>query len=251
MRIATPAWSEASLLAVEDVTAIRRNGRTAALLLDRVSFDIAAGEYLGLRGPRRSGKTTLLRIAAGIDQPKQGRVAWRGVATTDLPRRKRTHRLREIAFASLDWRGAPGKPMLDHIALPLVLDGMPLPEALAAAFAAAEELDAEHYVHAPPQELPPDALLRLALARALVRRPGLLIVDGVGEGADAEHQTLQRQLLALVREHQQMALLVASRDATALRGADRVMSLDGSGRLRVPDCVRARVLPFPTEDERS
>ncbi|MBB4664767.1 ATP-binding cassette domain-containing protein [Conexibacter arvalis] len=244
-RSTTPAASApAALLAFDHVTKRRLNGRQPHLVLDGVSFDIAPGECVGLRGPRRSGKTTLLRIAAGIDLPDDGQVRWQG---SDAVGRRRASPLRKVAFVAQtsDWRGAPGKPMLDHIALPLLIAGRPVAEALATARAISAELGAEDYVDLPPHLLPADVLARLSLARGLVRNPKLLIADAAGDDAvDGEHLAFQ-QLLACVRARPGLALLVASREASALRGTDRIMTLDGSGRLRVPDRADARVFPFP------
>lgn len=245
----TPASSAAApLLAFDRVTKRRANGRALRVVLDRVSFEIAPGEYVGLRGPRRSGKTTLLRIAAGIDLPEDGRVVWRGRVSADRARVRRTALAPEVAFVAQasDWRGAPGKVMLDHVALPLMLTGRSVAESLAAARSMAAELGVEAYVDLPPHALPPDVLTALALARALVREPRLLIVDSPADSAgEGEQQTVLQQLLACVQERRGMALLVASREASTLRAADRIMTLDGSGHLRVPERSTARVLPFP------
>lgn len=232
----------------------RRNGRRVDVVLDTISFELGRDEYLGLRGPRRSGKTTLLRIAAGIELPDSGAVTWCGRPVAELPRRERTRRLREIAFVAQAqaWRAAPGKPMLDHIALPLLIAGTPVHEALATAREAAAQVAAEELVDAAPHELPPDALTRLALARALVRDPRLLIVDDPGGGgSDAEQQALRTLLVSLARDRRGMSVLVGSREAAMLHGADRVMSLDGSGVLRVPERTAGRVVPFPAVEEPS
>ncbi|ADB50389.1 ATP-binding cassette domain-containing protein [Conexibacter woesei] len=253
-RHATPAASAAPLLTVERASKHRRSGRRVEAVLDAISFDLGRDEYVGLRGPRRSGKTTLLRIAAGIELPDSGAVTWCGRPVAELPRRERTRRLREIAFVAQTqaWRAAPGKPMLDHIALPLLITGTPVSEALSKAREAAVQVAAEAFVDAAPHELPPDALTRLALARALVRDPRLLIVDDPGGGSsDAEQQALRTLLVSLARGRRGMALLVGSREVTMLRGADRIMSLDGSGQLRVPERTTGRVVPFPTVEESS
>lgn len=251
-RHATPAASAAPLLTVERASKHRHRGRQVDAVLDAISFDLGPGEYVGLRGPRRSGKTTLLRIAAGIELPDSGAVTWRGQEVAELPRRERTRRLREIAFVAQTqaWRAAPGKPMLDHIALPLVIAGTPVSEALAKAREAAEQVSAEGFVDAAPHELPPDALARLALARALVRDPRLLVVDDPGGGSnDAEQQALRTLLLTLARDRREMTMLVSSREVAMLRGADRIMSLDGGGLLRVPERIMGRVVPFPAVGE--
>ena len=137
--------------------------------------------------------------------------------------------------------------MLDHVALPLVISGMPVAKALATARGAAEQVGAEEFADAAPHELPSDVLTRLALARALVRDPKLLIVDDISGGStDADQQALQQLLMTVIRERRDLAVLASSREATALRAANRIMSLDGGGRLRVPERAAAQVVPFPT-----
>lgn len=238
------------VLAFDRLSKRRPGARDDSLVLDDVSFDIAPGEYVGLRGPRRSGKTTLLRIAAGIDLPDTGRVSWFG-SPAGLSRGERTRWLRATAFVpkASDWRGAPGVPMLDHLALPLVVGGVSVAEAKAKARALAADMGAEDYVDAAPNTLPAHALMRLALARALLRDPRLLIIDALEDGmSEVEQQTLHGDILARIRERREIALLVASREASVLRGAERVMALDGTGRMRVPARRQADVLPFRSGD---
>lgn len=243
----TPAAGVAPyVLAFDRVRKLCTSGREQRPVLDDVSFDIAPGEFVGLRGPRRSGKTTLLRIAAGIDLPDAGRVAHLG-SQTARSRGGRTRLLRSVAFVpkASDWRGAPGVAMLDHLVLPLLIAGVPVSEAQSKARGLSEELGAEEYVDSQPSAVPAHALMRLTLARALLREPRLLIVDAPEDGmSEVEQQALQGDVLVRIRRRREVALLVASREASALRGAERVMTLDGSGRLRVPARHRGEVLPF-------
>jgi ABC-type lipoprotein export system ATPase subunit len=233
------------VLAFDRVRKSHASGRERRQVLDDVSFDIAPGEFVGLRGPRRSGKTTLLRIAAGIDLPDAGRVTHLG-SPTARSRGERTRLVRSVAFVpkASDWRAAPGVAMLDHLVLPLLIAGVPISAARSKARGLAHELGAEEYVDAQPSAVPAHALMRLTLARALLREPRLLIIDAPEDGmSEVEQQALQGELVR-IRRRREVALLVASREASALRGAERVMTLDGSGRLSVPVRHRADVLAF-------
>lgn len=237
----------AGLLAFEDVVKRRREGRRTVVVLDQTSLDIAPGEFVGLRGPRRAGKTTLLRIAAGIDQPDSGVVRWDGRDVATLSHRERAGRLGEIGFVpqSSAWRAARGKAMIDHVALPLLIDGHARADAMARAHAVAERVGARAYVEAAPDELPPDVLTRLSIARALVRGPRLLVIDQPDDAGDRhEGLALHALLLDVLRERPDRALLLASRDLATLHGAHRVMSI-AAGHLRVPERRQASVLPFP------
>jgi putative ABC transport system ATP-binding protein len=233
-------------LLLDAVSKRRHRGRDEVVVLDRLTLTVGAGEHVGVRGPRRSGKTTLLRIAAGIELPDEGRVVWRGGDAAAPPHRRRVRSLREVAFVgpAHDWRGAPGKPMLDHVALPLVVAGVPVGAALATARDAAEEVGAADCADAAPHELPPELLTRLALARALVRAPRLLVVDDLGAG-EGEQPSLDALVLRLVRARPGLAVLRAAREASALRGADRTLSLEPGGRLRSLEQPLADVVRFP------
>jgi len=240
------ASATAPLLLLDGVSKRRRRGREEVVVLDRLTLTVAPGEHVGVRGPRRCGKTTLLRIAAGIELPDEGHVRFHGDGSAVAPpRRRRARAVREVAFVgpAHDWRGAPGKPMLDHVALPLVVAGVSVGAAFAAARDAAEEVGAADCADAAPHELPPELLTRLALARALVRRPRLLVVDDLG-GGEAE-QPLDPLVLRLVRARPGLAVLRAARAASALRGADRTLSLEPGGRLRPVEPPLAAVVRFP------
>jgi predicted ABC-type transport system involved in lysophospholipase L1 biosynthesis ATPase subunit len=231
------------LLSFEGISKLRRDGRHCVTVLDGVSFALETGEHVGIRGPRRTGKTALLRIAAGLDAPSAGTVHWRGHDLTCAPARDRVRWLREIGFAPRTLRAAQGKPVVDHVALPLLVDGVPLRSAMQRAHAALERVGAAEHAEAGPHELRPGAMTRVAIARAIVRGPRLLIVDEPGASpARGERDELHALLAGLAREHG-LGLLVAARELASLHGADRLLSL-GDGHLREHERPPAPVVPI-------
>jgi lipoprotein-releasing system ATP-binding protein len=233
-----------TLLSLDAVTRRHRAGRELLDVLHEVTLDVWPGDIVAIRGARRSGKTTLLRVIAGIEAPDAGAVRLDGRDVSRMPAAERTRRLREIGYAPKEWRVASGKPVVDHVALPLLAEGCPLATALAKAHEAIERVDAADCAELTPQKLSPSELARVGLARALVRAPRLLLVDEPGATVDPEERDrILRLLCSLVGEREQLAAIVVSRDAAVLGGAQRVMSI-GSGRLRVLE-ERADVIPFP------
>jgi predicted ABC-type transport system involved in lysophospholipase L1 biosynthesis ATPase subunit len=119
------------LLAFEGVTkrAWDVGGRPISLL-DAVSFEVAAGDSVGVLGMRRSGKSTLLRIAAGVEPPDGGTVRFEGRDLTRMSRRAVAQLLKtKIGFASAEWHATRNEVVVNHVALPALSLGRSLHEA--------------------------------------------------------------------------------------------------------------------------
>ncbi|HYV14752.1 MAG TPA: ATP-binding cassette domain-containing protein [Conexibacter sp.] len=233
-----------TLLSLDAVTRRHRAGRELLDVLHEVTLDVWPGDIVAIRGARRSGKTTLLRVIAGIEAPDAGTVRLDGRDVSRMPAAERTRRLREIGYAPKEWRVASGKPVVDHVALPLLAEGRPLSTALAKAHEAIERVGAGDCAEISTRELSPGELVRCALARALVRGPRLLLVDEPGATAEVEErEQILRLLRSLVAEREELAAIVVSRDVAGLSGAERVMSI-GGGQLRTFEEPTA-VIPFP------
>lgn len=204
------------------------DGGRAITVLDGVSFEIEAGVFVGLYGARRSGKSTLLRLAAGIERPDTGTVRFDGRALNEMTSAERGHLLRrELAFmASGDWRPNPGESVADHVAMSLGSEGLTVRDARRRALAALERVG----VSATCAEEAAGSLslaerTLVILARALVHDPRMLLVD---EPAVMPSLGDRNELYLLLRElarERNMALLVVSEEMGALQGAGVMMSI--------------------------
>lgn len=236
----------APTLSLDRVTRTRLDGRTPVAVLDAIDLQVWPGERVAILGGRRQGKTTLLRVAAGVEPPDTGVVRLDGADLGALSRVERTRRLRAVGYAPKSWQVARGKPALDHVALPLLAEGRPLVTALAMAHEALEAVGAAHCAGAATDDLTGDEGARVTLAQALVHRPRVLLVDEPGVLADAgERDQLLALLRAIAGERPELALVVTSRDVAGVAGATRVLRLS-DGALRGATRPRdADVLPFP------
>jgi putative ABC transport system ATP-binding protein len=238
--------SDVSVLALERVARIHPVGRECVRVLDDATFEIWPGELLAILGQRRAGKTTLLRIAAGIEAPDAGVVRLDGEPLGALGPSARTRRLRAVGFAPKTWRVARGKPVLDHVALPLLAEGRPLVTAHAKAYEALERVGAAHCAGALADELAPADETRAALAQALAREPRVLLVDEPGVMATPEER---EELLRLVRElageRPRLAVVLTARDTAGIAGTRRILTLDDGVLRGASDPPSADVLLFP------
>jgi len=216
------------------------------IVLDDVSFDVEAGTSAGIWGPRRSGKSTLLRIAAGIELPDAGVVRFEGRDITKLSDRERARLVRtKIGFAPASWREARNLPVVEHVGLPLLSGGASMREASVKARAVLERVGATSRADAAIFELSPGERTRVAIACALVRDPALLLVD---EPALTPSPSERDELYALLRSltgERGLTVVVASEDLAAIRTARQAMTIS-DGTLRSSHRA-GRVVPFPED----
>jgi ABC-type lipoprotein export system ATPase subunit len=233
------AWPAAQpVLSLHDVTASRRSGRKTVTALKNVSLELWPGDFVAIIGARGAGKTMLLRVAAGIERPMTG-VACLGAAAA------RSEWRRRVAFVPKHWRVARGKPALDLVALPLIAEGMSVRRAMRKAREALEWAGAEEHAQRALPELLPAAVTRVALARARMQDPEILMLDEPGATAPPEERAA---LLTLVRSmaaaNPRLAVLTTTRDTRGAAEARRILSLS-NGRLLEPEPPAAEVVPFP------
>jgi ABC-type multidrug transport system ATPase subunit len=218
----------APLISFEDVGKHYPDGGRLLTVLDHVSLHIEPGVAVGVYGTRRSGKSTLLRVAAGIVLPDTGVVRFDGRDMAAMSARRRGRLLREqIAFMSAaDWRPLPGESVVDHVATSLGSEGLTMRDARLRALrilervgiGAAGALD-------PAASLSLSDRTRVMLARALVREPQLLILDEPALMPNLSDRDRFYALLRSAARERGMALLVASEEMAALQGVGVLMSI--------------------------
>jgi ABC-type methionine transport system ATPase subunit len=218
-----------TLLVLQEVCRSYRDGLRPRLVLDHVSLEIDAGETIGVLAARRAGKTTLLKVVAGLEAVDSGSVCWEGqdLVQMSADRRARCRRGGGIALVSCDWRPVASGPVVSHIATPLYSDGLKMREAERRAHRALEWVQAPELGHRTTDRLGVSDRVRVELARALVREPRLLLVD---EPAVLPRPSDAREFFGLLHglpKQLGLALIIASEEVTALRGSHRVMNLDG------------------------
>jgi len=218
--------------------------RETAVLKD-ASFEVDRGDVVGLWGMRRSGKTTVLRLAAGLEIADRGAVRFDGVDLGRISGERRASLLRAggVGLVSMDRRPSLNQSALEHVALPLLASGMSLREARAPARAALQRTGAARHAESSVLGLSRDALIRVMIAQALVHRPRLLLIDEPGAFLNLREAREIFTVLQTVGHDRDLTMVMASEDIRPLRGAARLMSVGGGG-VHVNDSA-GEVLPFP------
>ncbi len=239
------AAGAAPLLSFEHVGKSYPDGRRRIVVLKPTSFELHRGEHVGVLGPPRSGKSTLLRLVAGVELPDEGDIEFEGrnIVHASTVERERLLRHGIGLVASDDWRPANGERVVDLVALPLISDGATLHEARRRARRTLHWAGATHYADDLAASLAVGERFRTMLARALVREPRLLLVD---EPAVVPSFSEREELYPLLREGARLynaALVVASVDHEATAGLDTLMSI-GYGELTPGAREPGVVVPF-------
>ena len=198
-------------------------------VLDKVTLNLAAQEFVVIVGPSGSGKSTLLNIIGAMDLPDEGKVLIDGTDICALNDEQRAQfRRRELGFIFQSYNLIPSLSVRENLQLPIQLAGVkhaPSIDNYLAAIGLSGK--AENW----PDELSGGEQQRVAIIRALTHRPRLVIADEPTGNLDKENAIKVRDiLLAQVKEHQ-TALLLATHDLSICDYADRVLQID-SGTLK-------------------
>jgi len=190
-------------------------------LLKGVSFKVGKGELVCLLGSSGSGKSTILRIIAGLEEPESGAVLWQGQDLRDVP----THK-RGFGLMFQDYALFPHKTVAQNIAFGLQMQGMQEEEISRLVQAGLKSIRMQSFADRPITELSGGEQQRVALARALAPSPNLLMLD---EPLGALDHTLRTQLIQELRAilHQsQIPVIYVTHDREEAFGlADRLVIL--------------------------
>ncbi|MFN6953563.1 MAG: ABC transporter ATP-binding protein [Acetobacteraceae bacterium] len=211
-------------------------------VLSGVSLTLARGEVVALLGASGCGKTTLLRLVAGLLEPSAGeiRIAGRSVASAA---RSLPPEARGLAMVFQDYALWPHLSVARNVAFPLEMRGVPKPERDRRVMEALERVGLAAFASRPPGTLSGGQQQRVALARALVARPPLILFDEPLSNLDKElRDSLAREIAALLREEGLSALYVTHDQGEAFAVADRVAVMSGGRILQdaAPEALVAR-----------
>jgi putative ABC transport system ATP-binding protein len=214
------------MLRLERVTK-RFGGR---IVLNAVSLEVGAGEYVAVLGESGIGKSTLLNVIAGLEPVDAGSVRFRdaeitGLADDAAARLRRAH----FGFVFQAFHVLPHLSVEQNVGLPLLLRGAPADEILRRARAAVASVGLAGREASAPRELSGGELQRVAIARALVGDPQLVLADEPTGNLDPDNARQVLELLrAQVKEHGAAGILVTHSEAAAA-SCDRRYRLTGAG----------------------
>jgi len=190
-------------------------GRSRHVLAD-VNFHIRAGEFVFVSGPSGAGKSTLLKLIAAIEAPSRGAVRIKAQRIDRMPARAIPYLRRAIGVILQDTHLLHDRNAFDNVMLPLAVAGLDRAQAVARARAALEKVGLAGKETMNPVELSGGEQQRLAIARAIVNRPAILIADEPTANLDADSA---RRIMDVLRDFHRVGVttLVVSHDRALMR----------------------------------
>jgi putative ABC transport system ATP-binding protein len=219
------------LLQIRDLRKYYSEGGRSRVILDRVNIDIASGEFFVILGKSGSGKSTLLNLISAIDTPDGGSVVISGEAITSMSVYEQTlFRRDRIGIVFQFFNLIPTLTVLENVTLPLELRGVRKREAEARAHRLLEKVGLGTRDQTFPDRLSGGEQQRIAIARALIHEPALVLADEPTGNLDEETgRSIMALLLELTREAGR-TLIMATHNPEVVPLADRVCRIH-DGRL--------------------
>ena len=205
-------------------------------VLDDLSLQIAAGDYVAIMGESGSGKSTLLNMIAGLDTPDSGQVILDGQDFGALSDEARTTlRANTIGFIFQAFHLLPHLNLLNNVGLPLALLGRPMAMRDTQARALLADLDLAGKESRLPRELSGGEMQRAAIARALIHQPKLVLADEPTGNLDSHSADIVLALLKRQIKSRGTAGILVTHSLAAAQTADRILLLkDGKLEPRDP-----------------
>lgn len=206
-------------------------GETSIVALDHVNLAFKKAEFAGLVGPSGSGKTTLLNIIGALDYPTSGSAVVVGTDTRELSHRDAARlRSEHIGFIFQTYNLLPVYTAYENVEFPLLLLGMTAEERRKAVMDALEWVGLTDKVKARPATLSGGESQRVAVARAMVKRPSIVLADEPTANLDAENSHNILRMMAKLNEELKSTFIFATHDHKVIKYIRRKITL-GDGRV--------------------
>jgi putative ABC transport system ATP-binding protein len=199
-------------------------------ILKNINFEIQDGEFVIIFGPSGSGKSTLLHTILGLELPTSGRVAFYGKdiyeGLTDDDRALFRKKHIGMIYQQPNWIKALS--VIENVSFPLLLLGMEKSTALTRAIEMLTRVNMQKWAHYRPTELSGGQQQRIALARALINNPYLIVADEPTGNLDFESGQMVMQLLSDLNKQQKKTIIMVTHDLEYLNYATKAIQiLDG------------------------
>ncbi|UCG62490.1 MAG: ABC transporter ATP-binding protein [Candidatus Zixiibacteriota bacterium] len=212
-----------------------RRGPQEVRAVDNVSLDIRRGEFLAIVGSSGSGKSTMLNLLAGLDTPTSGRIEVDGTALNSLSRRElSSYRAKQVGMVFQSFNLVAHHTALKNVELALFFNDTPARERRLLASHMLERLGLTNRMDHKPADLSGGEQQRVAMARALVKKPSILFADEPTGNLDHENTEQIGQMLTELNGQGQTIIMATHDLELARRYAHRTVRMNYGRLIEAP-----------------
>lgn len=228
------------LVEAESLYKLYRVGDAVIYAIRDVSLAVDAGEFVCLMGPSGSGKTTLLHLLGGLDRPTRGTLRIDGRDTKDLTEGQfAALRHSKIGFIFQSFNLIPFLSAVENVELPLIFEDIARPALRARALAMLDLVGLSHRAEHPPARLSGGEQQRVAVARALISNPSLVLADEPTANLDRRSGREVVQQLRRLCDELEVAVVVCTHDLDVAAEATRTLLMEDGQATQADDALRA------------
>jgi putative ABC transport system ATP-binding protein len=214
------------MIRIDNVTKHYQQGAVDVVALKGVSLEIERGQFVSIMGPSGSGKSTLLHLMGALDQPTSGDVWIDGKGIRSMSDDERTLLRRErIGFVFQFFNLLPTLSAVENVCLPALLAGRPRGQVFAEAEALLREVGLEKRSAHGTTELSGGEMQRVAVARALIMNPPVVLADEPTGNLDSKTGEEILMLLRRASREKQRTIVMVTHDAKAAEHGDAIVEL--------------------------
>lgn len=215
------------LIVLQNVSKVYSNNGTSAIGVSDVTVEVHRGEILLLMGPSGSGKTTLLTLIAGLVEPSSGCIELFGKKIHEYSSRELQQlRAKKLGFVFQNFLLIEALTVVDNVALVAQFDGKNRQEAYLCTHQLLGDLHIHHLAKKIPSQLSQGEKQRVAVARALINNPDVIIADEPTANLESGQGFEIIQLLHKYAKEHNKCVIIASHDLRIVEFADRVVRLE-------------------------
>ena len=215
-----------AIIEAKNITKIFREDSQVVPALSGVSVQIEEGAFVALSGPSGSGKTTLLNLIGCLDRPTEGSIYLDGEEISQLPQAKLAAlRLKKIGFIFQDYNLIPAFTAIENIEYVLWLQGVSPAERRKRALEICERFAIQKLIRRRPYEMSRGQQQRVAVARAIVHKPRVVLGDELTANLDHKTGLELMQFLKELNQNEKITFLYATHDPMMIQQANRVIAL--------------------------
>jgi putative ABC transport system ATP-binding protein len=214
------------LITTKDLVKTYPMGETKIIALNKVNLNFKTGEFSGLVGPSGSGKTTLLNIVGSLDSPTSGSAEVMGEKVENLSHKQAAYlRNQHIGFIFQTFNLLPVYTVFENVEFPLLLLGDSADERKKKVMMALEWVQLADRAKSKPAQLSGGESQRVAVARAVVKKPGIILADEPTANLDAENSHNILQTLEQLNQELNTTFIFATHDEKVIGYLRRIITL--------------------------